>query len=335
MPDTRLKLDAIEQLSLDTLVASGASAANAAPLARAIMQAERDGIASHGLMYLPVYAEHLRCGKVDGTAVPDVGHPRPGVVRVDAGTGFAHPAIAAGSAPLIEAARANGIACMAVHRSYNCGVLGHHAEALAGAGLLALCFTNAPASIAPAGGRRAVVGTNPMALALPDGEGKVPLVIDQSASVVAKSEVTRHARAGQPLPDGWALDAEGRPTRDAEAALAGTMMPAGGYKGFGLGLVTEIFAAVMTGANLGIDASPFSGPAGGPPQTGQFFIAVDPAATSGAAGTGPALARLCSAIADQPGVRLPGQRRRAARARAEADGVVVDDALLARLRALI
>lgn len=334
MQDPRLSLEAVERLAGAVLMAAGTRAENAAPLAHAVMQAERDGIPSHGLMYLPVYAEHLRCGKVDGAAIPRLTHPRPGVVRVDAATGFAHPAIAAGLPALVAAARACGIACLALQNSYNCGVLGHHAEALAEAGVLGLCFTNAPASIAPVGGRRPVVGTNPMALALPDAEGMVTLVIDQSASVVARSEVMRHARAGRPLPEGWALDGDGRPTTDPDAALRGTMVPAGGHKGFGLGLVTEIFAAVMTGATLGIDASPFSGPDGGPPRTGQFFIAVDPGATAGASGSGPGLARLCAAILDQPGARLPGARRRAARARAEAEGVSVDAALLARLEAL-
>ena len=326
-----LTLDRIEALALSVLTAAGASPLQAAPLAAAIAQAEADGIPSHGLMYLPVYAEHLTCGKVDGQAVPVLARPRPGTVTVDAKSGFAHPAIARGLPLLIAAARENGIACLAVRNSYNCGVLGHHAEALAQAGLVALCFTNAPASIAPAGGTRPVVGTNPVALALPDGAGGARIVIDQSASVVAKSELVKRAKAGSPIPEGWALDAAGQPTTDPAEGLKGTMVPAGGAKGVGLGLIVESFAALLAGATLGIDAAPFSGTAGGPPRTGQFLIAVDPGATAGA-GFAPALDRLAAAIESQEGARLPGSRRSLAREQAKRRGVDVDDAILSRIR---
>jgi (2R)-3-sulfolactate dehydrogenase (NADP+) len=329
----RLTAEEIESLAQAALTAGGATPANAAPLARAVAAAERDGIASHGLMYLPTYVEHLGCGKVDGRAEPVVSRPKPGVVTVDAATGFAHPAIAAGEGPLLEAAAAQGVACLAIRRSYNCGVLGHHAERMARGGALVLGFTNAPASIAPVGGRRPVVGTNPFALAVPDGAGGVRLVVDQSASVVAKSEVMQRVRAGEPIPEGWVLDAEGRPTTDGEAGLAGSMAPAGGHKGVGIGLMVELFAAAMTGAELGIDAAPFSGSKGGPPQTGQFFLAVAPDVTSGGAFDA-RVERLVEAIAAQPEARVPGRRRLAARAEADAHGIAVDAALLARIEAL-
>lgn len=326
----------IEALALAALTRAGATEAGAAPLAAAIAAAERDGIASHGLMYLPTYCEHLRCGKVNGLAQPRVDQPTPGVIRVDAGNGFAHPAIAAGHPRLIEAARTQGIACLAIRESYNCGVLGYHTERIAAAGLLGLGFTNAPASIAPAGGMRPVIGTNPISLAVP-GTGGVGILIDQSASVVARSEVMKRARAGQPIPEGWALDADGAPTTDAAAAMTGTMVPAGGYKGVGIGLLVEVMAAAMTGALLGKDAAPFSGTKGGPPRTGQFFLAIDPGATAGAtAGDGFAarIAMLCDAVTAQPGARLPGAGRIAARARADAAGIAVDPDILARVQAL-
>ncbi len=327
-----LDLDTIETLARDALLRAGATPAQAGPVARSTRLAERDGIRSHGLMYVPVYAEHLRCGKVLGDAAPEVARPRPGAVRVDAAHGFAHAAIDAGWPALTSAARETGIAAMSVHRSYNCGVLGHHAERLAEDGLVGLCFTNAPASMAPTGGHRPVIGTNPFALAVPDEAGGARLVIDQSASAIAKSEIVLRARQGEPIEPGWALDSDGNPTEDAEAALAGSMRPAGGQKGFGAGLMVEIFAAALSGGNLGLDASPFSGPRGGPPGTGQFFIAVDPAAFSGDA-FGPAMDRLAQSIAEQEGARLPGARRAANRARIEAGGVSVPQDLIDRIAA--
>lgn len=330
MTGKQLKLDEVEALAHRTLSTAGASLAAAQAVARSIRLAERDGIRSHGLLYLPIYAEHLRCGKVVGDAEPVVWRPKPGSIRVDAANGFAHTAIDAGWGDFTAAARDNGIAALSLHNSYNCGVLGHHAERLAEDGLLGLCFTHAPASIAPVGGKVPVIGTNPFAISVPDGEGGALLVIDQSASVVAKSEILLRARKSEPIEPNWALDAEGRPTTVAEEALRGSMLPAGGQKGFGLGLMVEILAAALSGANLSREASPFSGTAGGPPGTGQCFLALDPAGFSGTAFT-QSLQRLAASISDQPGARLPGARRKANRGQIEAEGVFVDDTLLARI----
>ncbi len=151
-----MTLHAIEDLATAALQGAGASQANARSVARSTRRAERDGVRSHGLMYVPIYAEHVACGKVDGKAEPQVTTPKPALVRVDARTGFAHPAIDAGFEAMVAAARSQGVGVMSIFNSYNCGVLGHHAERIAEAGLLALCFTNAPASIAPTGGSKPV-----------------------------------------------------------------------------------------------------------------------------------------------------------------------------------
>lgn len=333
MTQRTMTLDEVEQLCRRALMAAGACKHNAAAVARSTRLAERDGVRSHGLVYVPIYAEHVRCGKVDGRADPVVTQPRPAAVVVDAASGFAHPAIDAGWERFLAAARESGVAAMTVFNSYNCGVLGHHAERIAEAGLLGFCATHAPASIAPPGGRTPVIGTNPFALGVPDGAGGAAFVLDQSASVVAKSEILLRAREGRPIEPGWALDAGGAPTLDAAAALKGSMVPAGGAKGFGAGLLVELLASCLSGAVPSREASPFSGTAGGPPGTGQCFIAFDPAAFS--ATFSRQVARLAEAIAGQEGARLPGSRRQAARARAERQGVVVDAALAARIESLI
>lgn len=324
-----MTLDEVEALALKTLLAAGACSAQALPVARSIRTAERDGMRSHGLLYLPVYAEHLTCGKIDGNAVPQLSQSRAGAVLVDAAHGFAHPAIDLGLPPLIKAARQVGIAALTLRQSYNCGLLGHHAERIAEAGLIGLCFTHAPASISPVGGKIPVIGTNPFALGVPDGHGGARFVIDQSASVVAKSEVLLRARKGEAIPEGWALDAQGQPTTDAEAALKGSMLPSGGVKGFGVGLLVEVLASALAGAVSSRKASPFSGPIGGPPSTGQCFIAIDPATF--ADGFADRIEELADAISQQSGARLPGARRLAARKRTDIEGVEVDDALMARI----
>lgn len=332
MTEPTMPLAAVEQLCLRALMAAGTREENAAAVARSTMLAERDGIRSHGLLYVPIYAEHVRCGKVDGMARPVVSQPRPGAIVVDAATGFAHPAIDAGWDRFVVAAHENGVAAMTVFNSYNCGVLGHHAERIAEAGLLGLCTTHAPASIAPPGGRLPVIGTNPFALSVPDGAGGTAFVLDQSASVVAKSEILLRSREGRPIEPGWAIDADGAPTLDAAAALKGSMLPAGGHKGFGVGLLVEVLASCLSGAALSKDASPFSGTAGGPPKTGQCFIAFDPSAFSDVFPR--QVASLIAAIAAQEGARLSGAGRQAARDRTEREGVPVDVVLIERIEAL-
>ena len=332
MASETLQLAEIEQLAHDALVGAGASDYAAAAVAKSTWRAERDGVRSHGLMYVPIYAEHVQCGKVDGQASPELTVPSPGAVRVDARSGFAHPAIDAGYDALVTAARSQGVAALTVFNSYNCGVLGHHAERIAEDGLLGLCFTNAPASIAPTGGSKPVIGTNPFALGVPGPEGP-RFVIDQSASAIAKSEIMLRNREGKAIEPGWALDADGNETLDAAAALKGSMVPSGGAKGFGAGLMVEVFAACLSGAVLGKDASPFSGTVGGPPNTGQCFIAIEPDTFSGGA-FGERMDALVEALTEQDGTRLPGSRRAGARTATE-NGVEVDGALLERIRAFI
>lgn len=332
MTTKTLSLGDIEELAKSALEGAGTRPQSAASLARAVAAAERDGIKSHGLVYVPIYCEHVQCGKVVGSAVPSVETPSPSSVVVDAASGFAHPAIDAGFERLIPLAKENGIAGLAIRNSYNCGTLGYHVERLALEGLVGLGFTNAPASIAPVGGSKPVIGTNPYALSVPDGSGDAAYVLDQSASVIAKSEIMMHSRAGKPIPEGWALDADGNPTTDADVAIKGSMVPSGGYKGFGAGLMVETFAAALAGATLGKDASPFAGTAGGPPRTGQFFIAIAPDTFSGGV-FGQRMEDLSQAITDQPGARMPGSRRRANRPGNDRDGVAVEEALLDKINA--
>lgn len=333
--DTKiLSLQAIEDIAFDALVAAGTKEENARPLAVATAATEADGVASHGLAYIPIYCEHVECGKVDGMAAPKLTQPRPALICVDAATGFAHPAIEAGFDRLIPLAREQGVAALAVSNSYNCGVLGYHTGQLARAGLVGIGFTNAPASIAPSGGYKPVVGTNPFSIAAPGDDGEPAILIDQSASTIAKSEVMKRAREGRPIPVGWALDEEGNPTTDPNVGLKGSMAPSGGYKGVGVALLVEIMAAALTGSHLGIQASPFSGTLGGPPRTGQFFIAIDPAASSEGA-FGSRLSALVQAISSQEGSHLPGDGRRGMRTNSQRNGVAVNTATLEKIKQVL
>jgi (2R)-3-sulfolactate dehydrogenase (NADP+) len=303
---------------------------NARCVAAALVAAEADGLKGHGLSRLPSYAAQAKIGKVDGFAVPQASRPRAGAAIIDAGHGFAYPAITLAETILPEMARAAGIACAGITRSHHCGAAGHPVERLAETGLVAMLFANTPAAIAPWGGAKAVFGTNPIAFACPL-PGAAPIVVDLSLSKVARGNILAARQKGEHIPEGWALDAAGAPTTDPEAALAGTMLPLGDAKGTALALMVELLAAGLTGANYAAEASSFLDADGPPPGTGQLIIAFDPGAFDGGAAH---FGRLAEMIAAQPGTHLPGSRRLAARAKARRDGLAVSDALLAEVAAL-
>jgi (2R)-3-sulfolactate dehydrogenase (NADP+) len=330
----RLSLAEAEALALKALIASRTSAANAAPTARALVAAEADGQGGHGLSRVPSYALQARAGKVNGYAAPRVERIAGAALRVDGGFGFAYPAIDAAIAALAPLAREQGIAVAALHRSHHFGQAGAHAERLAERGLVALVLGNSPKAMAFWGGRKAMLGTNPLAFAAPLPGGAAPLVVDLALSVAARGKIVSAEKAGKPIPGDWAVDADGNPTTDPKAALGGTLLPIGGAKGGALALMIEIFAAAVTGSAFGWEASSFFDDKGGPPNMGHVLIAIDAAKLS-AGQFDSRMSALLEAISAEPGARLPGARRLANRARAAAEGVSMPPALHAEINALI
>ena len=328
MPQT-VPVPELETLAATAFRRAGADSVIAERVARALVAAEREGQAGHGLSRMPSYTSQVVAGKVDGRALPRIEAPAPGLIRVDAGHGFAFPAIDAAIDALIPAARAQGIACATIHRSHHAGQLGPHVERLADAGLVAIMMANTPAAMAPWGGKTGLMGTNPIAFAAPR-DGAIPLVIDLSLSAVARGKIMAAKRNGTAIPEGIALDAGGRPTTDPGAALAGTMVPTGGAKGAALALMVEVMAAALTGARLASEASSLFDDKGDPPGLGQTLIAIDPGAASGGAYAA-TLERLATAIEGDGDARLPGANRMARRARTE---IEVSDAVLADLKSL-
>lgn len=326
---TTLSLGDAEDLALKVLMGAGVTRAAASAVARALVAAEADGLSSHGLSRIPAYADQAKAGKVDGKADPTLTETAPGALMVDARDGFAFPAIALGLDRAAQMAAQAGVVGVGVTNSHHFGAAAYHVEPLAARGLVALAFGNSPAAIAPWGGMRALYGTNPIAFACPRA-GAAPLVIDLSLSKVARGKIMVAAQKGETIPEGWALDAQGKPTRDAKAALAGTMLPLGDAKGAALVLMVEILAAALTGARFGYEASSFFDAKGPPPRVGQFFLVIDPMRFAGP-GFAKRVAGLAQAILDQPGTRLPGERRLKLRAAAARDGIAIPDALFAEL----
>jgi len=332
MPSSRLSLDEAAALAAKALIAHGLDPDAARNVARVYTDAERDGIASHGLARVPNLCAHLTSGRIVGTARPLVTQPRPGLVRADAMGGFPQPAFEAAFAQTVAAARTNGIACLSVTNGWAADVMGWHTERFATEGLLALGFANVPAAISPAGGTKPVFGTNPITCAIPRKDGE-PIVIDQASSVIAKSEVVQHANAGKPIPEGWALDREGNPTTDAKAALEGSMLSFGGYKGIGIAFLVELLAAVVSGGQLSIEAPPLAAAQAPPVRLGQTYLVIDPTGMAGEGWRERVLA-IADAIESQAGARLPGSRRLDCRRRAIREGLELGEGLIATLNSL-
>jgi len=325
-----LSLEGAHALAVRVLAEAEVLAETASIVAKNLVAAEADGISSHGFARLPAYFDQLASGKLNGRAVAAVTTPAPGVVHVDANEGFGYTAIAAGLDRARGLVQDQGVVGVAVTNSNYFGVAGHHVEAAAEHGLVALLCGNSPAAIAPWGGKVPLFGTNPIAFACPR-EGKPPLVIDMSLSKVARGKVMVAAQQKQPIPEGWALDAEGNPTRDAEAALAGTMLPMGDAKGAMLVLMVEILAAALTGAKFGFEASSSYVASGAPPRIGQFLLLIDPKPFSRGAFASRLEALLGLMIAQQ-GVRLPGDRRFRRREAARKEGIALPLSLYEQLR---
>jgi (2R)-3-sulfolactate dehydrogenase (NADP+) len=326
-----LTLARVEEIATIALRRAGASETQATAVARSIRAAEAEGTRGIGLGYLPWYCQHLRVGKIIGSAVPQVATPRPGVVTVDARGGFAHPAYEAGEAALVAAARAQGIAVLGVANAYACGVLGYFSDRLARAGLVSITTTNASSTMAPWGGKVPFFGTNPWAFGAPrQGD---PLVIDSSSSATAFVNLATAAAEGREIPPHWALDADGQPTTDAAKGLRGSIAPAGGHKGAALALMVEVLAAGLTAANWSFQASSLGDDDGGPPRLGQTFIAIDPDAM--AAGFTARLEVMLTAMLTQDGTRLPGARRQSNAARNAETGVSISAAERQTLEGLI
>ena len=319
----------LQDLGMAVFREAGVPEEAAASVVEALVRAELDGLPSHGFSRIPFYVDQALSGKVKARAIPLVRQAAPAAVLVDAGNGFAFPAILAGLEKAIPLARGNGVSVLGVTRSHHCGVVGLYAERIAEAGLISLIFSNTPAAMAPWNGSKASFGTNPLAFGCPR-EGKHPLVIDMSLSKVARGKIMGAKQRGEAIPEGWALDAAGRATTDPVAALGGTMIPVGDAKGAALALMVEILSATLTGANHAYEASSFFEPTGSAPGIGQTFILLDPKPLN--PDFSARLEALCGHLLGQEGVRLPGERRFTLRERNRISGVNLPEALYNDLR---
>lgn len=333
---TQLSLQQATDLAARALRQAGASEVMALSTAKALVLAEAQGIASHGLSRIPQYATHLRNGRADGKAQAVVAKRHGATLLVDARQGLAFPACDLAVAEAIAVARELGICFVAVTNSHHAGVLADHLRPAAQAGMVGLGFANSPAAMPAAGGKHPIFGTNPIAAAFPRRDGE-PLTIDLSLSEVARGKLMVAAKEGKPIPLGWALDKDGQPTTDPKAGLEGSMLPVGAAtstKGAMLSLVVELLVTALGGAQFGFEASSFFVDEGNAPRIGQAFLLIDAGALAGRAVYDDRIELLITEMLGDKDVRLPGARRANLQRQAAQAGITIPEALSRQLEQL-
>jgi len=328
----RVTPDEEQALIVDVLVANGVQPGRADVQARWLVEGDRRGHPSHGLQRLPVIVGRITKGLSAPNSEPELEWRSPSALVVDGKRGLGPCVAVATIDALVDRARDAGVALGAVHDANHLGLLAPYVERIAAAGLVGIAITTSEALVHPWGGRTAMVGTNPIAIAVPAEPD--PFVLDMATGAVSMGKIIHHRNEGLPLEPGWAIDDDGRPTSDASAATA--ISPFGGAKGYGLGLGFELLVAALTGSALGpavtgtLDIETVC-------NKGDLFFCFDPSVFGSTAWRESAssfLAELRQTPA-QPGttgVAVPGDRTRRARA---SQTVELPDAVWAAAHALL
>lgn len=332
------KIDADEFVRLlrDTFRHAGLSESDAAIAADVAGHGTLHGSDAHGAVQMPLYIT----GLLDGTikSRPDVkitgNLPCCKLIDADQSLGLVIGQKAIDAA--IEMAKTHGMGAVAVRRSSHNGTAGYYSERAAEQGLIGMAFTNAMPAIAPTGSTEALLGTNPIGAAfpLPDAD---PIIIDMATSVVARSRIRAMQALGKPLPEGWALDAEGRPTTDPAVAVKGSVLPIGGPKGYALALMVELLCSALSDAEPGFQVT-YENMVKRPSNIAQFYLALNPAGFvdmkryEARAGHVAEVITRAKPMAGSPGPRLPGARGHAANRAAKVHGLAVTDNLANALK---
>jgi L-2-hydroxycarboxylate dehydrogenase (NAD+) len=305
--------DRAEGVAADAFRAHGISDADAERTASVLVTADAQGKGSHGLLRLPRFVRGIEHGNVDPDGVITVAADSGAALALDGGARLG-PVVATEAVDrAVERAQEFGIGAVGVHNTNHLGALGTYTDRARRAGAVALAMTNTEPAMPPLGGSESVLGTNPIAIGLPT---EPPFNLDMSTSAISRGEVLRRKEAGESLPEGVALDAEGQPTTDPAVALEGVILPFGGAKGSGLAIAVEVLAGGLVGAAMGEDVTGTYHTTD-PCTKGDLFLAIDPTAFGNEAFVEGTEAFLESLVQSEPAadverVRLPGERSIAA-----------------------
>jgi LDH2 family malate/lactate/ureidoglycolate dehydrogenase len=331
---------ALEAFATGVMRAVGLSDADAQTVAWALVAANLEGIDTHGVSRLALYARRVRAGLAAAHPTLRWTHPAPAVALLDADNALGPVAATAAMDEAVWLAQAQGVGMVAVAHTNHAAAFSTYVERAAMTGCIALMVGNTPPAIPPWGGRTAFLGTNPLAFAAPGPTpDEPPVVVDMATSVVARGNIIMAARQGRPIPEGWALDADGNPTTDARAALAGAVLPMAGAKGYALAVLIEILAAIVPGTSWGPQVrSPYDDWTA-PTDAGLWCLAIHLGTLMSPEAYATRLGGMLTAIHAAPAapgqqIRIPGERRARVRAARTAEGIPLDPATRAELAAL-
>src|SRR5262245_31370415 len=322
------------QLARNALEKAGANPVMAAAAAKHLVYAEEHGLPTHGMSRVPFYCGFLRNARADGNARPVMKAEKGGVCLIDNRDGLPYESAEGAIREVIERARRNGIGFAGITNSAHVGVLVIRLLPVAEQGMVGVAFTNSPAASPAWGGKKALFGTDPVAFAFPR-KGKDPLVIDLALTTVVRGKIMLAMQKGEKIPEGWALDRNGKPTTDPKEAIEqGSLFPIGGAKGAMLALAFELVCTAPTGAAIGPEADSFFSDKGNKPRIGHAFLAIDPGALAGNEKYFERVETVVTTMLKDEGVRLPGSRRFASERKLRAEGIDIADDLLAKIEKL-
>ena len=308
MKTVSLTLDEIYDLAKRTLAFNGCDETNAESVSRTVCRAERDGSISHGLFRIPGYVASLRSKKVNGKAKPKIEELTQNAIRVDGDYGFAPIAINTGIPALVKITKKFGVGVLAITNTHHFAALWPETEALAEEDLIGIACTAYKPSVAPAGAKKPLFGTNPISFAWPR-PGKTPAVYDMATATMALGEVQVAARDGHKVPLGTGLNKEGElTTNPSEIANGGVLLPFGGYKGSAISMMIELLSAGLVGDLFSFEAKEEDNNDGGPARGGEFIMSMSPELIAGKDWHVHA-EKFFEQMLSLDGVRLPGQRR--------------------------
>lgn len=319
--------------------AAGLRPEDARVLADSLLYAELSGISTHGVRRLRIYIERILRGLIDAGAQPEVVQRKGGAAVVDAHNCIGQVAGVFAMGEAMRLACEHGLGGVTVRQSQHFGAAGFYCKQAAEADLIGIALTNAEPAMPPWGSFRAYFGTNPISLGCPT-DREFPIIVDLSTSQVARGNIIAAAQRGEAIPDNWALDAEGNPTTDPQAALEGSVLPLGGVKGYALALVVEVLAGVLSGAGFGRGVRSMYKDFSRPANVGHFLAAIDPSAFMPLDEFKERVGRMIDEIhasPPRPGferIYVPGERSHLKRIGHARKGIELAEDVIADLRAL-
>ena len=319
--------------------AAGVEASDASLLADSLVDADLNGASTHGVSRLAIYVRRIQKGLIDPRAQLEVERRSPGVLVVDARSGVGQVQALKVLDLLYPIATELGVASATIRNSQHFGALSYYCERAAERGMILLAMTNCEPAMPPHGGIDAYFGTNPIAAAFPTGTGS-PIKVDLATSVVARGNIIAAARKGESIPAGWALDVNGEPTTDAEAALAGSVLPMAGHKGYALALMVEALSGVLSGAAVGDEVGSMYKHMDRKQDVGHFFCLLDVRAFMDVAVWNERISAMVHGIKSlrkRPGVDeilVPGEPWQRAAARNRVEGLTLDEKTVQELDGL-